>query len=348
MGWPTFSPDVHSSYSFYVSHDAGIYFLSLDPWVEKLESELQCSENAGSKFRFDVLTKSSGTLREKLLQIDPTADNLADESVAVPIILQDSDLGYFLLTKRGEQPQALSLDEPNDGVLQDLDQDAQHDYIPDIKMITSGPPRSTYQPPKSLWAKSSLANFIDTRVHNRHRKTLKEEIRLSAATLDIMTEAHRVLSQETHQLGIAAADLFRRCQRLQEEFRDQIRRANDVASQVERLNDEDADDYQDSDHARGSAKIEDRLDKVRKRQEDITARHEVLRRKLIRAGGKDLSGKEQAWVAEIDKLACSVIKPGMGGEADDDDDHKAELWERYEEVRLLREEITPFTLDLAD
>ncbi|MCJ1473037.1 hypothetical protein MMC13_001686 [Lambiella insularis] len=344
--WPTFTSDVHSSYSFFIGLNRGITFLSLDPWVSKLESELQSGGNAGAEFRLEVFTQSSGSLREQILKYSHSDDDRHDQPVPAPVVLQDSDLGYFLLTVRDEQPYAVLLDSPHDGTMQDLRQDDGHDYEPDIKQLTQGPARIAYQPPRSLWADSSLSKFADTHVPSRYRKTLKDEIRLSSATLDIMTEAHRVLSQETHQLGIAAADLFRRCERLLEEFRDQITRADEVASRVEQLNDEDADDYEEKSTARGSAKIEERLQAVKGRQVEITARHEALRRKLARAGGKDLSDKEQAWATEVNKLAASILSPEDEAH-DGKQDQKNELWERFDEARTLAADLVSQTHDAS-
>ena len=308
-------------------------FLSLDPWIGKLEDELRSSggEATGTDFRVNILTEIAESFREQILKYNHRADSGGARYVTAPVVLQDSVLGYFLLTMHDEQPQAVILDSPLDRIIQDRDYSSGHDYEPDLKMLTLGPAKSAYQPPQTLWAESSLTRFRDTHVQSRHKKLLKEEIRLSSAALDIMTEAHRVLSQETHQLGIAAADLFRRCERLQQEFRDQIRRVNEIASRVERLNDEDADDYDDSDSTKGSAKLDKRLQTARKRHEDISTRHEALRRKLIRAGTKDLSSKEQSWIAETNKVATSVLN--------NEDDHipgpeeqKHELLERYDEV----------------
>ena len=149
-----------------------------------------------------------------------------------------------------------------------------------------------------------------------------------------MTSAHRILSAETHRLGVAAADLFRRCERLQEEFRDQIRRANEVATRIEGLNGEDADDYGGRPHARGGARIDERLEAVKKRQDDLISRHELLRRRLARAGGRELCDKERAWVMEVRKLAASI--PSTAEESQDEDGApKSELLDRYDEARAL-------------
>jgi len=328
--WPTFTPDVNSAHSFFVTHSSGISFLSLDPWLESLESELRSTAIEGSEFRLGVLTQSLSTLREQILSPSNSSDEESTKPYAAPIILQHSELGYLLLTVDDSQPYAVILDSPYNNFTPEPDRHASHDYEPETKPLALAPPRSVYQPPESLWAKSSLSTFLDTHVHNRHKKVLKEEIRLSSATLDLMTEAHRILSQETHQLGIAAADLFRRCQRLQEEMRDQIRRANENAGQIESLNGDDADDYDEDEKGRGAKRIEKRLQAVQNRQEELSARYEALRRKLTRTGGRDLSDKERAWVAEVRRLEGEVLEDEEGG--DEEKGRKRELLGRYEEV----------------
>ena len=207
---------------------------------------------------------------------------------------------------------------------------------PEVKLLTLAPVRSAYQPPEILWAKSSLANFIDTHIPNRYKKVMKEEIRLSGATLDVMTEAHRFLSKETHLLGLAAADLFRRCERLQEEFRDQIKRADEVALRIEQLNDDDADVVEKSDEAKGAAKIASRIQNATERHRELTKRHEALRRKLAKLAGKELSHEEQAFSAEVDKMAALILKPEAAdtGEVEDEEEEEQNnaILARYDEV----------------
>ena len=330
VGWPTITPDALSTSSFFVTHNAGIYLLSLEPWLESLESELKSTTSEGAEFRLDVLTTSASTIRQRILVPQrPDADDETEHVLAVPIVLQDSDLGYFLLTTSGEQPQAVILDSPQSAIIQDLDHDPLHDYEPDLKLLTQGPARSAYQPPESLWAESSLPEFIKT-LPARYKKTFKDEIRLGTETLDTMTTAHRILSTETHRLGVAAADLFRRCERLQEELRDQIRRANEVATRIEGLNGEDADDYGDRPQARGSARIDERLEAAQKRQASLGHRHDVLRKRLVRYGGRELTDKERAWVAEVKKLV--VLIPATG-------EKESELLDRYDEARALADHL---------
>lgn len=328
--WPTFTPDIGSRYSFFITHNKGVFFFLLHPWIQNLEKELQNSGNVGTQFRLDILTKGSGTLRERILEIE-RSDEGPEEAVSACTVLQDSDLGYFLLTASGEQPQAVDLDAPDDSLLQEINGTSDLDLESDFKLLTMSPARTAYQPPESLWRESSLSTFLDQHGSGRHKKTLKEEIRLSSLTLGLMTEAHRILSEETHQLGIAAADLFRRCERLVDEFRDQIRRVRDTALRIDQMNDEDADDYEEKDTARGSAKIEERMENVKAKQDHIIARHEALRKKLARACRRDLSEKEQAFISEVDTLGKALLGPGDKKE-EESGESRQEPWRRQAEV----------------
>ncbi|KAI4136569.1 MAG: hypothetical protein L6R39_007725 [Caloplaca ligustica] len=47
--WPTFSSDPFSCYSFFVTHSQGVFFFSLEPWVERLEAELQSTTTHGAQ-----------------------------------------------------------------------------------------------------------------------------------------------------------------------------------------------------------------------------------------------------------------------------------------------------------
>lgn len=333
--WPTFTRDVISLSSFFVTHSCGVFSFSLDPWIHSLEKELRNSEKLGAPLRIEVIKEGRGTLRERILAFDQDQDHSSDPVAPVTACLnfQDSDLGYFLLTSVGGRPEAATLDEPYPQSIKQepgFEEEGGEDYLPDLNLLSLGPARSTYQPPDAFYARSSLPRFIDTHVESRHRRTMKEEVRLSTVTLDLMTQAHRVLSQETHRLGLAASDLFRRCERLQDELRDQITRANEVAQRVEKVADEDADPYLDNIRGRRSPTLDQRLDKARTRQGELVDRYEALRKKFSSVGGKTLSEKEQLWVAEVDRVQKSVDEPSE--EHEDNEDLASELWHRCREV----------------
>lgn len=333
--WPTFSQDVKSRYSFFATHNSGVFFFSLDPWVQSLEKELQNSEKLGAPLRIDVIKNGPGTLRERILSFNQEWDAASDcvSPATACLNFQDSDLGYFLLTSAGGHPTAATLDEPYqpyDKPVPTFDDDEGDSFVPDMNLLNLGPARSIYHPPDAFYAPSSLPRFIDTHVENRHRRTMKEEVRLSTVNLDLMTQAHRLLSQETHRLGIAASDLFRRCERLQDELRDQINRANEVAQRIEKVAGEDADPYLDSIRGRRSPSLDDRLEDARSRQGELAGRYEALRKKFSGVGGKNLSEKEQLWSAEVDKMHDSVAPPPA--EHEEDEELASELWHRCREV----------------
>ena len=354
--WPSFSPDPHSSSSFFLSNSQGIHLLSLSPSLQSLNDEFGNSDGSCSKFRLDVLIKEPRSLRKCILQRRQTNDEITDDYFHPPIVVSDSDLGYFLLTACGNQAQAAVLaehgvkqfSEPSGEPLDELEDKAE--------LLTLGSPRYPYQPPQSLRDQSSISRLLDTYVQPRHRTSMAEEIRLSASTLDVMTEAHRILSQETHRLGLAASDLFRRCERLKEEFHDQVRQAHETGSRVNAILDDDEaeheDEYEDSNSDKKKAlrynELSRRLERVKTRQEHLTERYENLKHTTARFGGRDLSHEEKTWMAEINKLLVSVLgsepleeeegEEGEGGDSGDDEwsrrvhQSSGELCRRYEEV----------------
>lgn len=336
--WPTFSHDVdeNSRYSFFITHNSGVFYFALDPWVPSLEKELQNSEKLGAALRIDTIRNGPGTLRERILSYDQDQNPVSNSSSLATACLsfRDSDLGYFLLTSVDGQPEAATLEEPYQPYDQSVstnDDDDINEYLPDMDLLTIGPARTVYRPSEAFYDESSLPRFLDTHVENRHRKMMKEEVRLSTVTLDFMTQAHRTLSQETHKLGLAASDLFRRCERLQDELRDQINRANEVAQRTEKVAGEDADPYLDGIRGRQSPTLHERLEKARSRQGELAGRYEALRKKFSGVGGRSLSEKEQLWMAEVKEIHESVAPPPA--EHEEDEELASELWKRCREVR---------------
>ena len=330
LEWPTFTADVSSRYSFFITHSRGVFFFSLDPWVRRLEKELQSNEKVGAPFRMEIIRNGPGTLREKILSYDPERDTDSDPSVTACLVFQDSDLGYFLLTAVNGAAQAATLDQPDPEITPAPEDNGNDTYIPEMNLFTPGPPRKTYQPAKVLFEDSSLPTFINKHVPARHHRMFNQEIRLSSATLDLMTQAHRVLSNETNKLGLAAADLFRRCERLQDELRDQINRANEVAQRADQVTGKDLGHYLDSAKRKGHPSVEERFKKVRDRHQELTARYEALRKKFSRHGGNELSEKEKQWIAEVEKTKEFIKSPAT--EDVENEEGASEAWRRFREA----------------
>lgn len=342
--WPTFSLDVDSRYSFFVTHSQGVYFFSLNPWLQGLQSELRNTSVTGSSFRMNILRDGPGTLREKILEFEPIIFSEPADSPTACVVLQDSDIGYFLLTSAGGQPQAATLDKP--GVLisetytSDLDEE-DYSYNPGQNVLAIAPIRSAYQPPESFWTQSSLPAFLDKQLKSRQKKVLKDEIRLSAVTLDLMTEAHRILSQECYQFGVAASNLFRRCERLQLELRHQISTVNEAANRIEKLLGENEDNYrvkgEDEEGKRkekGIVALERRFKDAQTRQENLVERYRRLNRQVARSGGNVLSEKEQQWFAEVVKIQDEVLEKNFQKDEKEEEQVLEEPCQRYKEVCL--------------
>ena len=370
--WPTFSQDAESRYSFFTTHSRGVYYFSFIPWLSNLEKELQNSDIAGIKFRLEMLRNSLSTLRERIFSFDQPADAETEPSIPACLTMQDSDLGYFLLTISNSQPQAAILDKPYLEPL--LFSSETSDYLPEMNAQIANVAYPPYQPSPAFYTTSSLPNFLDTHVPARHKRIMKEEIRLSTATLDLMTEAHRVLSKETHQLGVAAADLFRRCDQLLEVLRNQILKAGEVAERVDRVTGNDAEGLLDGIEGEGrlGTRMEERIRRAKLRQERLVERCEALRRNVKKIEGRELSLKEKEWKAEIESVGLAVQGQERVKEAEDDsegeekeegevaeedggedgeeekngeyEEDEAEHLQRYREVRLT-EVLCPFDTD---
>ena len=324
--WPTFSPDVDSRYSFFTTHSQGVFFFSFDPWLQNLEKELQSADSTGLSFRIDVFKHGPGTLRERILSFnqESSLEECSTNPVPSCIALEDSDLGYFLLTSHNHRPEAATLDRPYPPSVHDLEPAEDEDPLPDMNTLAIGPTRSAYQPASAFYSPSEVVSFIDRKVPARHKHLLSQQIRLSPATLDLMTESHRILSRETHRLGVAAADLFRRCERLIEELKDQIGRVQECAMRTDNVLDA-------GEKVQGKEEklyLEERVQMIQERQVMLQERHEALKRKLHGAGGKNLSEKEKAWGREVERTDEAIREQTGNGrpkqETDEDSDAEDE------------------------
>lgn len=332
--WPMFSPDVKSRYSFYITDTSSISFVSLTPWVSRLETEME-EGAAGTDFRIDLLVKNQGSIRERI-HTEKSDDHSAPLSASV--VISSPDLGYCLLSATPYAPVLLTFESPEN----ELDSyhrlpSPAYDPEPDKPLILCEP-RPVYQPAHVLEVNSALPIFLQKLEHSKYKRMLKEEIRLSPAALTIMTDAHKLLSEETHRIGAAAAELFRRCERLQIELRSQIKKANDVASRVEAVTGDDSDDGP----AVGANEIlEKRIEEARERQKEISDRLERMRKKVSKGITRELSDKERAWIEEVHELEDSVLsKAGEGDKRLSIMRSKTKTpMERYEEIQHLEEDL---------
>ncbi|KAF2184097.1 hypothetical protein K469DRAFT_667284 [Zopfia rhizophila CBS 207.26] len=318
------TPDIHTDFSFFVTNTSGVFYISMESWIRKLETELSEAQNEGVEFRSKLLFDGANTLVEQSIK-KPSQD------VTSCVVLEDGNIGYLLLTVVANEPCAVVLDAPEYGV---ADEEEISRYL-----ATEGPRpelRPPYQPPKELYATSQLSAILDKAVPARHKTSWKEEVRLSPANLELLMTVHKVLSQETHQLGQAVSELFRRCERLRDEFRDQIFRAAQLTTKIDSVTGDDdiPSESSSAEGVIGNAKIEQRFEQVKARQEELSSRYEAIRRKMANVGGRELSEKETGWIEELETMDRSLDSKAQKL-TDDQTGTEVPAWQRLENAKGL-------------
>lgn len=322
------TPDVHTDFSFFVSHTSGVFYVSLESWIRKLENELSQPQIEGSPFRLGrVLDAANSSVEHYLYR--RVSGNAAEQDVTSAVVIEDGNVGYMLLTTVDGEPKAVLLDAPEEGL-------PTEEELAEYMAIT-GPSkevRQAWQPPKELYEPFDL--FASINIPARHRGALKDEIRLSPANLELLMDVHRALSAQTSKLQHAVSDLFNRATRLQEEFRDQVYRTSSIAANIESVtgNDEAGNDQSSS---FGNIKIDDRMEKVKARQDQINARYETLRRKMVSIGTSELSEKESNWIAELQTMD-SAVDPSSETLTDNVDGSERPAWQRLNRLKEVQEE----------
>ncbi|KAI7521455.1 hypothetical protein KC331_g19753, partial [Hortaea werneckii] len=210
---------------------------------------------------------------------------------------------------------------------------ASHPLPPSESRLLEDPePRAPYLPAETFFTPSNLPAFAkDAAQHHRLGPTASavsaQHIRYSPATLQFLTDAHRLVAAETHGLGLAAAELFRRCERMRSELLDQIRRVREIRDKVDVVvgADEEGGGEADSQGEGGSLekkdRVEVRVNEAHERTVELNERVERLRGKMGRlgggaSGGRPLSVREQGFAKEVERVRVSVGagEEGCGGE----------------------------------
>lgn len=332
VDWPVFSHDVLSRYAFYVTNSCTITYISLQPWAFRLDAELN-EATAGADFRIDLMAKAGKSTRQRVYTQKPIDHS---SPLAACTLIHDPDLGYFLLSSTSRGPVSLKFESHHDPVIdfrRSRSISSSYEIADDEPMVLCHP-RPVYEPSYLLSENSAVPQLLETLGHSKYRRLLREDVRLSPATLQIMAEAHKVLSEETHRIGTAAAELFRRCTRLQVELMEQIKVASDVSRRVQAITGEDVDD---GPIISANDRIKSRIAATMETQKILTQRLEAIRKRTSKGSNRELSDKEKAWVSEVKLLESKV---DGGGENDGFERGKAkEPWERYKEVEALKEEL---------
>lgn len=329
-GWPVFSTDALSRYSFFVTHHAGITFVSLASWIFRLEGELSGDYEAGTDFRIGLLVNSQSS-RERVYA-QPAAD--AAVPLAGCIVLRDPDVGYFLLSATPYEPIAVTFESPEMEAVP-IRQEASPEREREASMapLDFYEPRPVYNPPHVFDQGSSLPLLLERLRTSRHKTIVTQEVKLSPLTLQIFTDAHKILSDETYKLGVSAAEIFRRCELLQTELKQQVSKANEVKGKIDTINGVDRDDESDN------VMYERRISEARKRQEGIAQRVENLRKIVGKATTRDLSNKERAFMEEVRALDASVSGSATSEAEGNARSQAQELWKRMDNVKKLQSEL---------
>lgn len=325
--WPSFTKDTFSPYGLYVTSAKIVTFISLSSWVERLEEELQSEDAAGSAFRLHVLCEGPIALREAIIRCEDI-HTLSEQSghLSSSLVFNDPNLEYLLLTHRDSTPYAALLELPFISQFSEL---SRHESETLIGQTASPAQRAAYQLPAIFYFDNPMEDFVDRHVPHRHRQTLHEQVRLSPATLDLVTAAHRHLSAYTLALERAASDLFRRCERLQGEMRHQLEQIAEISERITSMSSETGADNQHKLGSRNEDALGHRLAQAQERQEELVQRYISLRNKVLNSGGRPLSDKEKAWFREVKVLSESIEEDKKL----DEESPNENLGERLETVR---------------
>ncbi|KAJ5605597.1 hypothetical protein N7510_008378 [Penicillium lagena] len=335
--WPTFTRDAHSRYSFFVTTATNVVSFSLSSWVQRLETELQAEDPAGSAFRLQVLCDGTVAQRQQILRVLETDIVSPQDHLAASLVFYDFDLGYLLITHHPSQPYAAAMDAPEDSLAVE---NRLYDHKPPLPHSPAlAPQRPPYQVPAVLYAQSPLEAFIEKNVPHRQRHTLKEQVRLSPATLDLVAAAHRLLSAHTNALERAASDLFRRCERLQGEMHDQLKQLSDVAERIKGVTSEVGEDGRHKEGTRNGEALDRRLQAAKDKQSYLIQRYDNLRKKVLNSGGRPLSEKEKSWIAEVETLSQSLTDEAP----EDEENQEQHLAHRLETVKQLAVDLVATT-----
>lgn len=350
--WPIFSHDPFSRYAFFITHSRGVFYFSFDPWINRLEDELQSATTHGAQKRLSTIRASATTLRERILRFNQDSPS---PSANACLAIYDSDLGYFLLTSTDDNthPHAACLDIPRSAHLSheplssfDPDFDDDDGYNgPFTQLVT----RPTYEPSPVFYQPSSLPSIADT-IPPHRRRILKEEIRFSNATLDLVLHAGRLVGGETHLIQSAVADLINRCYYMMQEMAEQLKQVRLAAARAESLrnsggreeHEDDGDGEEDP-----NSRLERRMERAKQRDGSLKERMTRLKRKVTRLEERPLNDKERDLERELEALERATEPQADVEHADpgsDEDDRQADgegdtWWHRYDLVKHLSEEL---------
>lgn len=320
--WASFTVDVVHNYCLFATTANQIYSISLNDWVNRLAGELNGNEPIDPGFKTRIETTAQGQVVYTASILD--LDQQPSEPLSAPTVIDDTGLGYFLLSSTSSSAYAVSFDQAHLRALStgppspELTTSSPFrltgrlsrgpSELPQISEIENVPSRSPYAPAHIFYANQfqHLENLRQRLPQNLKRAIVESPMRLSPAVLEIMTASHRMFSVQSAELEKAASELFRKCQRLQEELGDQVKQMTDLAQRLQNLQAGEEDDEEG--HPKPRKTHDERIQEAKDRQRTLVSRYEELRRKVGRAtsANRELTVKAKAWIEEVNTLGRTV------------------------------------------
>lgn len=335
--WPTFSDDVTSRYSFFITYNTGITQVSLAPWIFRLEGELSSEAPAGSDMRVNLIAQARSEVER--IYAEPAHGN----SLAASVAFTDPDLGYFLISATPTDPVALIFDIPEEEFLPVKPAASPTPFPEQTREQTTAAlevfytPRPAFQTPLTFDTPSEIPQLRQRLLTSKHAALMGQPVRLIPDALKIFSNVHQILSTETLQLNEAVAELFRRCDTFRSELKDQVEKANELKTRIDHITGADEEDG-DSDESRLTHALAAR----RQKQEELMQRFENLKRKAQRKTTTELSDKEKAWAQEVETYDQNLSQHAS-------DDTKSSRGATKSQQPLKRfEEIKNLTSELVD
>ncbi|PPJ61079.1 hypothetical protein CBER1_07406 [Cercospora berteroae] len=355
--YPTFTHSPENRYELFTTQPSGIYSLSFKPWIAALEDELAPQDGTkGVEFRLDVILNSSSTTVEHLVGNSLEPLEQANSAIAV---IDATDAEFVVLTSASSRPLAALLDHPV-AASHPFEPDEYHRNNPLITFES----RTPYIPPDEFFQPSRLPGQIEA--WRRASSTgadlgnLRGDLNFSPYTLQKFTAAHQILSNETHAINTAAAELFRRVDRMLSEMKDQVDKVRDLSNRINSVTGED--EFPQSQRPGepelvrgGRDKIQKRVEGQREKTRELQDRVERVRRKMRKVSGKELSSRERQFAEEVDRIQQTVLggkdtSPNPTGPAgilqmensnlttrteEEDDEEQDSILSRFEEVQKV-------------
>ena len=323
----TLTIDASNPFNCYVTSPKTVSYISLDRWTSRLAAVLgqDDEESNGLEKRLKAACSADPAESQVIYNVMNDGSAASHTSLGALVIVTDPQLGQFILTTTSNKAFAVFFAIPSE-----MAQTPDHKFDPKLSIMPPPPiprveaSRPTYSVPDALYHSpiGRLQKYLRGDVSERERITLKQPMRLSAATLEVVTTVHQHVSSRTAIIEKIAAELFLRVERLREELAEQVKIMTDYSNRIQRNDEED-------ENGEKPKKPQERLDAAKERQGELQKRYESLRKKAAQSTprGRELSSRELAWQSEIERLDHRV-----GSQGDDTDQTVAA---RYDSIKTL-------------